>query len=152
MECGVGGPLAQLVSYRILQASTHSAADRAGTIHDGNIRRSNPKSLHPPSGMVDPLGHQTVPPSPAEPRGQRDFAYHPATSARTRCIYRASAERMLPNTSNRFPKRTGGHSGPPLRRIYVDSASEILFRSLPRTCPCSGGFSSNEQEKTSLCF
>ena len=43
VECGVGGPLAGLVSYRILQASTHSAAGRAGTILDGNIRRRNPK-------------------------------------------------------------------------------------------------------------
>jgi hypothetical protein len=94
VECGVGGPLAGLVSFRILQASTHSAAGRAGTILDGNIRNRNPNSLHPPSGMVDPLGHQTVRPSPAEPRGQRDFAYHPATSARTRCIHRVSGERV----------------------------------------------------------
>jgi hypothetical protein len=43
VECGVGGPLAGLVSYRILQASTHSAAGRAGTILDANIRRRNPK-------------------------------------------------------------------------------------------------------------
>ena len=43
VECGAGGPLAGLVSYRILQASTHSAAGRAGTIVDGNIRRRNPK-------------------------------------------------------------------------------------------------------------
>jgi hypothetical protein len=28
------------------------------------------------------------------PKGQRDFAYHPATSARTRCIHRASGERV----------------------------------------------------------
>ena len=35
VECGVGGPLAGLVSYRILQASTYSAAGRAGTIDDG---------------------------------------------------------------------------------------------------------------------
>jgi hypothetical protein len=51
-----------------------------------------------------------------------------------------------------FANFTGGHSGPPLHRIYVDSASEILFRSLPGACPRSGGFSSNEKEKTSLCF
>jgi len=51
-----------------------------------------------------------------------------------------------------FANFTGGRSGPPLHRIYVDSASEILFRSLPGACPRSGGFSSNEKEKISLCF
>ena len=117
VECGVGGPLAGLVSYRILQASTHSAAGRAGTILDGNIRNRNPNSLHPPSGMVDPLSERTIPPSLAEPKGQRDFALHPATSARTRCIHRASVNRIMPIVSNRFSKRAGGHGGPPLRGI-----------------------------------
>jgi hypothetical protein len=51
-----------------------------------------------------------------------------------------------------FANFTGRRSGHPLHRIYVDSASEILFRSLPGACPCSGGFSSNENEKTSLRF
>jgi hypothetical protein len=121
VECGVGGPLAGLVSFRILQASTHSAAGRAGTILDGNIRNRNPNLLHPPSGMVDPLGHQTVRPSPAEPRGQRDFAYHPATSARTRCIHRVSVNQTLPIVCNRISKCAGGHSGPPLRGVFSTS-------------------------------
>ena len=74
VECGVGGPLAGLVSYRILQASTYSAAGRAGTIDDGNILRHLPNTFHPPSGMVDPHNHNPIPPSPAEPTGQRNFA------------------------------------------------------------------------------
>jgi len=118
----VGGPLAGLVSFQILQTSTHSAAGRAGTVLDGNIRGGDPKQSHPPSGMVDPLGHQMVPPSPAEPRGQRDFAYHPATSARTRCIHRVSGERVCGHPKSiRFSKRAGGHSGPPLRGVCAIS-------------------------------
>jgi len=74
VECGAGGPLAGLVSFRILQARIHSAAGRAGTIHDGNIRRHVSKSLHPPSGMVDPHDHNPIPPSPAEPIGYQNFA------------------------------------------------------------------------------
>jgi len=73
VECRAGGPLAGLVSFRILQASSHSAAGRAGTIHDGNILRHLPNTFHPPSGMVDPHDDQAIPPSPAEPKGQRDF-------------------------------------------------------------------------------
>ena len=74
VECRAGGPLAGLVSFRILQASTYSAAGRAGTIHDGNIRARNPKQLPHPSGMVDPLGHKAIPPSSAEPIGHQNFA------------------------------------------------------------------------------
>ena len=82
--------------------------------------------------MVDPLGHQTIPPSPAEPKGQRDFALHPATSARTRCIHRASAV-----TTSMFSQsvsiRAGGHGGPPLRggfvRWYVTANLETGFSS-----------------------
>jgi hypothetical protein len=95
VECGVGGPLAGLASFQLLQASTHSAAGRAGTIQDGNLLTRVSNSLHSPSGMVDPLGRQTLPPSPAEPKGQRDFALHPATSARTRCIHRASVNQSV---------------------------------------------------------
>ena len=137
VECGVGGPLAGLVSYRILQASTHSAAGRAGTIHDRNIRRSNPKSLHPPSGMVDPLGHQTVRPSPAEPNGHQNFALHPATSARTRCIYRASGQRVCGHPkSNETAKRAGGHSGPPLRGGLTSATHATFTKPSPS---CAGG-------------
>jgi hypothetical protein len=117
VECRAGGPLAGLVSFRTLQARTHSAAGRAGTIHDGNNHGHVPTSLHPPSGMVDPHEHKAIPPGPAEPTGQRDFALYPATSARTRCIHRASADRTLPNTTNRLSKRADGYGGPALHRI-----------------------------------
>jgi hypothetical protein len=95
VEYGAGGPLDGLVSFRILQASTHSAASRAGTVHDGNILTCVSKSLHLPSGMVDPLSRRTVPKSPAEPIGHQNFAFHPATSARTRCIHRASVHQRF---------------------------------------------------------
>ena len=79
--------------------------------------------------MVDPLVHQTIPPSPAEPKGQRDFALHPATSARTRCIHRASVNRIMPIVSNRFSKRAGGHGGPPLRGdLFNDTHHQIWKR------------------------
>jgi len=131
VECGAGGPLAGLDSFRILQASTHSAAGRAGTIDDGNILRHLPNTFHPPSGMVDPHDHKATQPSPAEPTGQRDFASHPATSARTRCIYRASASRTLPNTSNRLSKRAGGHSGPPLHRDLASATQTVFMKTTP---------------------
>ena len=94
--------------------------------------------------MVDPLGHQTIPPSPAEPIGQWDFALHPATSARTRCIHLASVNQSAqircihPASMNQsvqircihpasalftsisvktVSKRAGGHGGPPLRGV-----------------------------------
>jgi hypothetical protein len=80
--------------------------------------------------MVDPHDHNPIPPSSAEPKGQRDFALHPATSARTRCIHRASASRTLLNTSNQFSKRAGGHSGPPLHRDLA-SATRAPFTKTP---------------------
>ncbi len=45
--------------------------------------------------MVDPLGHQTLQSSPAELKGQRNFALHPATSARVRDIHRASVHQRF---------------------------------------------------------
>ena len=71
VECRAGGPLAGLSTDQTLQVSTHSAAIRSGTIHDGQFHHgmSIPKDL--PSGMVDPLSQRTVPTSPAEPAGYR---------------------------------------------------------------------------------
>jgi hypothetical protein len=68
--------------------------------------------------MVDPHVQLALPPSPAEPIGHRNFALHPATSARTRCIHRASEHTVIPTlhpatTSNAIG--VGGHGGPPLR-------------------------------------
>jgi hypothetical protein len=74
VECGAGGPLAGLISLQILQASTHSAAVRAGTIDDGNILRHLPNTFHQPSGMVDPHDHNPTPPSSAELLGHQNFA------------------------------------------------------------------------------
>ena len=39
VECGAGGPQAGQISYRGLQASSHSAADRAGTVLDGQFKQ-----------------------------------------------------------------------------------------------------------------
>ena len=68
VECRAGGPLAGLSTDQILQVSTHSAAIRAGTIHDGQFHHG--KSI-PKAGMVDPLSQRTAPPSLAEPAGYR---------------------------------------------------------------------------------
>ena len=64
-------PLAGLSTDQILQVSTHSAAIRAGTIHDGQFHqgKSIPKDLA--SGMVDPLSRRMVTASLAEPNGDR---------------------------------------------------------------------------------
>ena len=120
-----------------------------------NIRLHVSKSLHSPSGMVDPLSQRTILQSPAEPIGHQNFALHPATSARVRGIHRASVIRMastyiastkrhpregtaaLPYAENLVsaaqaifvtttPSRAGGHGGPPLRREFgICSASDI---------------------------
>jgi hypothetical protein len=120
-----------------------------------NIRRRVPNSLHLPSGMVDPRDHKAIPPSQAELKGQRNFALHPATSARVRDIHRASVIRMasiynastkrhpregtaaLPYAENlasaaqaiyvtTTPSRAGGHGGPPLPGDFgICSASDI---------------------------
>jgi hypothetical protein len=46
VECGAGGPLAGLASFQILQARTHSAATRAGTVHDGQFRHRKQDPTH----------------------------------------------------------------------------------------------------------
>ena len=117
-----GGMLSGWAASRIGQlldtASQYTFGDWQGGHHPRwQNRGSISTSLRPPSRMVDPLSYRTIPPSPAEPNGHQNFAYHPATSARTRCIHRASADRTLPNTTNRLSKRADGYGGPPLRII-----------------------------------
>jgi hypothetical protein len=73
VECRAGVPGAGHFSLRGMQASSYSAADRAGTIPDGQFRRRKTDSEKPPSRMVDPLSQQTVPTSPAEPTTQQEF-------------------------------------------------------------------------------
>jgi hypothetical protein len=67
----VSGPLAGLISDQTLNASVHSAAIRAGTVHDGHIQNAESISSRPPSWMVDPLCQQSLPPSLAERESQR---------------------------------------------------------------------------------
>ena len=85
-----------------------------------NIGLRVSKSLHLPSGMVDPRSQRTVPKSPAEPSGHQNFALHPATSARVRDIHRASAATtsMVRLSAS---LHAGGHGGPPLRGVCVVS-------------------------------
>ena len=71
MECRAGGPLAGLSSVQILQVSTHLAAIRAGTIHDGQFQHRESIQRYLPSGMVDPHSERAAPTSTAEPVGQR---------------------------------------------------------------------------------
>ena len=73
VECGVGGPQAGHSTDRWLQVRMHSAAGRAGTVHDGHFQHRKPQSKEPPSGMVDPHRQQTLPPSPAEPNIKQEF-------------------------------------------------------------------------------
>ena len=67
----MSGPLAGLFSDQTLNASVHSAAVRAGTVHDGHIQNAESISSRPPSWMVDPLCQQSLPPSLAERESQR---------------------------------------------------------------------------------
>ena len=67
----MSGPLAGLFSDQTLNASVHSAAIRAGTVHDGHIQNAEWISSRPPSWMVDPLCRQSLPPSLAERESQR---------------------------------------------------------------------------------
>ena len=64
-------PLAGLSTDQILQTTMHSAAIRAGTIHDGQVHCGVPIVDELPSGMVDPHGQRAVPVSPAELAGYR---------------------------------------------------------------------------------
>ena len=73
VECGVGGPQAGHSTFRWFQASPNSAAARAGTVHDGHYQHRQPYSKEAPSGMVDPLSQQALPPSPAEPNIKQEF-------------------------------------------------------------------------------
>ena len=67
----MSGPLAGLFSDQTLNASVHSVAIRAGTVHDGHIQNAESISSRPPSWMVDPLCQQSLPPSLAERESQR---------------------------------------------------------------------------------
>ncbi len=71
VECRAFGPLAGLSSVQILQVSTHLAAIRAGTIHDGQFQHRESIQRYLPSGMVDPHSERAAPTSTAEPVGQR---------------------------------------------------------------------------------
>jgi len=88
--------------------------------------------------MVDTHDHKAIQPGSAEPTGQRDFASHPATSAQTRCIQCASGQRTSTNTTNRFSKRAGEPSGPPLHRDLA-SATHATFTK--PSLSCAGGHS-----------
>ena len=167
VECGAGGPLAGLVSYQVLKASSHSAATRAGTVHDGQFRHRKQDPTHRHRGwsphssseryrLAQPkrevvgicvttgdLGtHGMHPPRKRSPHLQRVTHYryksnryvflcgrtqrsaptrricfnkrhhhsrtdqktvvsqHPATSARTGCIHRASGHALIDNTAH----------------------------------------------------
>ena len=66
VECGAGGPLAGLSSDQILKTSDHSAAIRAGTVHDGQFQHSGSNQSYLPSGMVDPHSQRSLSKSLAE--------------------------------------------------------------------------------------
>jgi hypothetical protein len=71
--------LSGCAASRTVQLSDTASQYTFGGCQGGHHPRwQNPsrvlKALQSPSGMVDPLGHKAIPPSPAEPKGQRDFA------------------------------------------------------------------------------
>ena len=115
----MGGPLAGLVSFQILQASSHSAADRAGTVVDGHNqqivtqysrrdhRRWSPHLARSRNRQAKP--NQTV------------IGYLRNTR-RPRHAHDASTDASAASTSiigQSESKRAGGHSGPPLRGGFV---------------------------------
>ena len=76
--------------------------------------------------MVAPHLQLALPPSLAEPNTRQNFALHPATSARTGCIHRASEYAVIPNHNGKAHQlHAGGHSGPPLRGGFVSIGAII---------------------------
>ena len=130
----MGGPLAGLASFQILQARAHSAASRAGTIPEGRIRSHKPFSPMPPSGMVDPHHNKTVPISPAEPDGSRILrnirrprhAHDASTDASS--IHNNNAD-MCGRTRRPAPTQTFRVEHHPIKAIGMSSLIQRVERS-----------------------